>query len=323
MTRKNAKRNTVIIILCCVLILSVISISISKNKHPLDETLDKLWDKISKLKDILEGVERLAKEIETDIEEVEEKIKKVKMKKDRWLEGRNRIKKSIQPLEQQESAAINRRDKAADDHNEAIVNRENLLKEGDEILLKMKNTFVSPSSETLQSLEKLTEEAKKNYDGYVPMCGNSYYCTESCPYCNEYQRRYEIWQRYSEQLDLKKSELRLNQITRDVKALEATIKAEKKKYSQAVTEIRKLSDWTKLGSVQNQEGPRWLIWKYSMQIKYCNDDIKKLEDKIEKLEAEKEKAEERERNLNSDIKKQEDEWKKLNEEAQEDPEPKI
>lgn len=239
MTRKNRQRNTVIIILCFLLILSIIQVSQSRI-FELPTWLVSLWNKITGLKDAVEGITLIIDALITDLEEAENDLNKTKQRKKTLLERRNNLKEIIQPDEQQESAAIRARDKATKAHDKAIKDREELLKESEELLKTLKYTSHVVHNKDLESLEVLEKEAKLAYDSYVKMCGDSYYCTVTCPYCNEQSRLYSTWQRYSEQIKIKNAEQRLAKIASEISKLEATIKSEKTKYNEAVKEIRQI-----------------------------------------------------------------------------------
>ncbi len=320
MTRKNRQRNTVIIILCFLLIFSVINISQSKIFTP-PPWLASLWNWITDAKDTLEGIQLLIDALTTELEEAEDDLTKTKFRKEMWLKRRNKVKKLIQPDEQRENAAIRAKDKATKAHDKAIKDREELLKESEELVLTLKHALYPVSDKDLQSLETLEKEAKKAYDSYVKMCGDSYYCTETCPYCNQQSHLYHTWQRYNEQVKIKKAEQRLAEITTKISELEETIKTEKANYNKARQDIREIRD--KLdGPGGTGPGHRWDLRKYSQKINICENEITALIAKIEKLKKRIVAEGQRRANLDGNIEKEETKYEKLKKEAKEDPDPK-
>ena len=153
MTLNKIRKNTLIILLCCVVVIG--SIGVSDVLHAKWWTpppwLVSAWNVITGMKDTLEGIDALISAMTLEIEEAEDKIVKIKERKLGHLKRRNVYEKQNLPNEQELTRATNAANDALDAYNDARSEAKTLRDEIAELEAELLRT--SPSDERYGSIE--------------------------------------------------------------------------------------------------------------------------------------------------------------------------
>ncbi|MDE0484397.1 MAG: hypothetical protein OXI67_17590 [Candidatus Poribacteria bacterium] len=159
MYRKHLRRNTLIAMLCCLLIVgSIVTTQAADWKWWDDPWYVSLWNLITGLKDTLEGIDALVAAFETDIKEAEDEIARQENWKNGWLKARNNTKEKIQADEQEQNQKIRDANDAAKEHSDASQRASDLRSEIEDLKNEIK--WVSPGDP--RHSEILAELAMKN-----------------------------------------------------------------------------------------------------------------------------------------------------------------
>lgn len=154
----RSKRNTFIVLLCCLLIVG--TLATTQAKWWDDPWWVSLWNLITGLKDTLEGIDALIGAFETSIKEAEDEIARQENWKKGWLTARNNTKEKIQPDEQEQNAARQAGTDAANEYNAARQRAKDLRAEIDDLTNEIQ--WVSPGDP--RHSEILADLATKNSD---------------------------------------------------------------------------------------------------------------------------------------------------------------
>lgn len=144
MNVNTLRRKTFLVILCCLILVCTMSATHGALWSP-PPWLVSLWNFITGMKDAVEGIESLISALQTDIEEAKDGIAARETRQNGHLKARNKVKKNIQPEEQEQSAAAAQANAAAATYN-AASSRASTLR-SDIADLNAELSGLSPSSD--------------------------------------------------------------------------------------------------------------------------------------------------------------------------------
>ncbi len=145
MTLNKIRKNTLIILLLCVLVIGSLGVSdvLQAKWWTPPSWLVKAWNVITGMKDTLEGIELLIDALTLEIKEAEAKIIRIKEMKRFSLKYRNILKERIIPDEQEETAAKIAMNTAAEEHDKALSKAKKLREEIAELEAELELTYYS------------------------------------------------------------------------------------------------------------------------------------------------------------------------------------
>jgi len=148
---KHLRRNTLIAMLCCLLIAGF-----------LVSTQAGIWNWITGAKDVLEIIDETIDALETDIEEAEEEIARQEDLKNGHIKARNRVKEKIQPDEQEQQQKAREANDAADAHSAASQRASGLRVEIEALMEELRYILRYGSTSSTRHSEILADLAMKN-----------------------------------------------------------------------------------------------------------------------------------------------------------------
>lgn len=150
---KHLRRNTFIALLCCLLIAGFLV---------TPQAALAIWNWITGAKDVLELIDETIDALETDIEEAEEEIARQEDLKNGHLKARNRVKKKIQPDEQEQTQKAREANAAAAAHNAASERASRLRVEIEALTEELRYILSYGSASDPRLSEILADLAMKN-----------------------------------------------------------------------------------------------------------------------------------------------------------------
>ena len=161
MTLNKIRKNTLIILLCCVVVIGSVGISSAANwKFWKEPWFVKAWNVITGMKDTLEGMDALISAMTLEMEEAGDKIVDIKERKKSLLKRRNAYAERNVPNEQEKTRARNAMNAAAEKHNIALSEANTLREDIAELEAELKLTYYSDAR---YGIIETTIEEKKAY----------------------------------------------------------------------------------------------------------------------------------------------------------------
>ena len=148
---KHLRRNTFIVLLCCLLIAGFLA-----------TTQASLWNWITGSKDVLEVIDKTIAALETDIKEAEDQIAWLQDLKNGALKLRNKAKAKIQPQEQEQQQKAREANIAAEAHSAASQRASGLRVEIEALTEELRYILRYGSTSSARHSEILADLAMKN-----------------------------------------------------------------------------------------------------------------------------------------------------------------